>query len=29
MNIYISSETNFQNNGLGFLTDTISAVVHD
>lgn len=29
MNIYLSTETNFNNNGLGFLTDTISAVVYD
>ena len=29
MNIYISNETNFNNNGLGFLTDTLSAVVHN
>lgn len=29
MNIYLSNETNFNNNGLGFLTDTISAIVHD
>lgn len=29
MNIYLGNETNFNNNGLGFLTDTISAIVHD
>lgn len=29
MNIYLSTTTNFNNNGLGFLTDVLSAVVHD
>lgn len=29
MNIYLGNETDFNNNGLGFLTDTISAMVHD
>ena len=29
MNIYLGNETNFSNNGLGFLTDIISAVVYD
>lgn len=29
MNIYLSTETTFTNNGLGFLTDCLSAVVND
>ena len=29
MNIYLSTETNFENNGLGFLTDCISAYVDE
>lgn len=29
MNIYSSNTTNFNNNGLGFLTDIKSAIVHD
>lgn len=29
MNIYLSTETNFDNNGLGFLTDVLSAIVID
>lgn len=29
MNIYLSNETNFNNNGLGFLTDVLNATVHD
>lgn len=29
MNIYLSNETNFNNNGLGFLTDVISAIVYN
>lgn len=29
MNIYLSTETTFTNNGLGFLTDCLSAVIND
>ena len=29
MNIYLSTETSFENNGLGFLTDCISALVSE
>ena len=29
MNIYLSTETSFDNNGLGFLTDSISALVEE
>lgn len=29
MNIYLGNETNFNNNGLGFLTDTINSIVSD